>query len=256
VGQGMQTHTGVAAQMFRVLADRNINIEMVTTSEIKISVLIRRHDCEDAVRAVHEGFHLHTARPAVPSVGMASRRAAGSASRQRPDDDDIVQRLSGMEDIVVSDVYADTGQARVTIDHLSDDPGTAARIFSVVGAGGILVDMIIQNAGRDGAAGISFTVPEADADRTTQLLHDSCGTDRAVSVFCEPRVGKLSVSGIGLRSHTDVAARLFRILTEEEINVQLINTSEIKVSVLVTPEEAQRACSALRREFQLDPDTG
>jgi len=252
VGHGMQTHTGVAAQMFQVFADRKINIEMVTTSEIKISVLIHRDACEDAVRAVHKGFGLNTAAPSQPSIGVAAGNTPSSRMREQPKDDDIVQRLSGMEDIVVSSVYADTEQARITIDNLPDDPGIAARVFTLVGQDGVLVDMIIQNAGRRGTASISFTVPMSDADRTTKLLSESFGWDSDASISCEARVGKLSVSGIGLRSHTDVAARMFRILAEEKINVQLVNTSEIKVSVLITPDEAQRACEALRREFQLD----
>ncbi len=248
VGHGMQTHTGVAAQMFRILADCGINIEMVTTSEIKVSVLIDRQACDDAVRAVHDGFALHEARPVVPSVGMAAGIPA--ARRSPPADEEIVERLSGMEDIVVSDVAADLDQARVTVTGLPDDPGTAAAVFGAIADGGVLVDMIIQNAGADGRAGISVTVPENDADRTVQLLKAAL-PDAGTAVSCEPNVGKLTVSGIGLRSHTDVGARVFRILADRQINVQLVNTSEIKVSILVTPEEAEIGCQALREEFHL-----
>ena len=252
VGQGMQTHTGVAAQMFQILADENINIEMVTTSEIKISVLIDRAACDSAVKSVHAGFGLHRTTPSTPTVGMTASDLVVTGSRTVPRIEDIVERLSGMEDIVVSDVVADTNQARVTITGLPDDPGIAAMVLTAVAEGGVLVDMIIQNASDAGSASISITVPATDTLTATTVLHKSlCGIGTA-DISCEPRVGKLTVTGIGLRSHADVAARAFRILSEEQINVQLVNTSEIKVSILVTPDEAQRGSEALRREFQID----
>ena len=252
VGQGMQTHTGVAAQMFRILADEGINIEMVTTSEIKISVLIDRVACDAAVRAVHAGFGLHQTRPTAPTVGMSAAVPGKSGTRTTPRLEDIVERLSGMEDIVVSDVVADVDQARVTITGLQDDLGIAAQVLTAVADGGILVDMIIQNASDAGNASISITVPAAESRAATTLLQQALSTPGTVDISCDPRVGKLSVSGIGLRSHADVAARVFRILAEEQINVQLVNTSEIKVSILVTPDEARRGSEALRREFRID----
>jgi len=248
----MQTHTGVAAQMFQILADHKINIETVTTSEIKISVLISRDACDAAVQAVHKGFALHKAIPVPPTVGKATDNGASTIERSTSRHDEIIERLSGMEDIVVSDVLADTNQARVTITGLPDDPGIAARVFTAVANGGVLVDMIIQDASESGNASISMTVPSTDADATTTLLQKSLNDTGTSIVTCVPCVGKLVVSGIGLRSHADVAARVFRILAQEQINVQLVNTSEIKVSILVTPDEAQRGCEALRREFRID----
>lgn len=252
VGQGMQTHTGVAAQMFRILADRKINIQMVTTSEIKISVLIERDSCDAAVQAVHEGFGLHQSAPATPSVGMAAASRGPSEGRVPPQDEEIVERLSGMEDIVVSDVAVDTNQARVTISGVPDDPGTAADVFATVADGGVLVDMIIQNAAEAGNAEISFTVPSEDAQKAAALLQDALSESTSTEITCEPKVGKLAVSGIGLRSHTDVGARVFKILASEQINVQLVNTSEIKVSILTTTDEAERGLEALRREFRIE----
>ncbi|MCH2213003.1 MAG: aspartate kinase [Fuerstiella sp.] len=248
VGHGMQTRHGVAAEMFRILADNDINIEMVTTSEIKISVLIDRKVCDAAVNAVHAGFGLNQKIPVSSAVHAVH---FDSGKRRAPRDEEIVENLSGMEDIVVSDVVTDTLQARVTVNGLPDDPGTAARVLRAVADGGVLVDMIIQNASDAGNATISITVPAADAERTTSLLKESLRQNNTVKISCEPKVGKLSVAGIGLRSHADVAARVFRILAQEHINVQLVNTSEIKVSILVTPDEARRGSEALRKEFQI-----
>lgn len=251
VGHGMQTHTGVAAQLFQVLADNDVNISMVTTSEIKISVLIDRDQCDRATQLLHSGFQLDRSGVATPRIGVASA-AAQSASRDLERlEEDIVVRLSGMEDIVVSDVYSDNTQARVTITNLHDTPGVAAGIFSAVADGGVVVDMIIQNAALDGMANISFTVPANEVDRTIQLLQTALQDNTEAEVSSDRSIGKLSVFGIGLRSHTDVGARMFGALAEHGINVQMVNTSEIKISVVVAHDETQNALNALRQAFNL-----
>ncbi|MEZ6130277.1 MAG: aspartate kinase [Planctomycetaceae bacterium] len=249
IGQGMQTHTGVAAQMFQVLAQHKINIHIVTTSEIKISVLIDRKLCDDAVNIVHEAFGLDQATPATPMVGTTSSTTTAVVRDAAKLEEDIVSRLTGMEDIVVSDVYADNSQARVTIASLDDTPGVAASIFSAVADAGILVDMIVQNAAQHGKANISFTVPTIDASRTVDVLKTVLAGQSATTVSSDPSIGKLSVVGIGLRSHTDVGARLFRALADQSINVEMVNTSEIKVSVVVAGTETDRALAALKQAF-------
>ncbi|MEZ6122901.1 MAG: aspartate kinase [Planctomycetaceae bacterium] len=252
VGHGMPAHTGVAAQMFRVLADHGINIRIVTTSEIKISVLIDRHLCATAVRAVHAGFQLDQRHPSQASAVTASSASAAATSQDAAQlEQDIVSRLSGMEDIVVSDVCADQSQARVTIASLDDTPGVAAAVFSAVAEAGIVVDMIIQNAARDGKAIISFTVPAQDVQRTVDVVRGVLKSQPDVEVTSDPSIGKLSVTGIGLRSHTDVGARMFRALAESQINVEMVNTSELKVSVVVAGSETDRALAALKSAFQI-----
>ena len=109
--------------------------------------------------------------------------------------------------------------------------------------------MIIQNAAQDGRANISFTVPRPDADNTVQLLQRKLADDNQMQISSDVGIGKLAVSGIGLRSHTDVGARMFDSLAESGINVQMVNTSEIKVSVVVAGDETQNAAAALRRTF-------
>lgn len=253
VGHGMQTHTGVAAQMFQVLAKQNVNIHIVTTSEIKISVLIDREFCDAAVNAAHAGFQLDQEAAAPPTVGTAAPEPTTTrdVSDAEKLEQDIVSRLSGMEDIVVSDVYADSSQARVTITTLDDSPGVAAAIFSAVADAGILVDMIVQNAARNGKANISFTVPSADVERTVDVVKEVLKSDTGVEVSSDPSIGKLIVAGIGLRSHTDVGAKLFRTLADNKINVEMVNTSEIKVSVVVASNKTQAALKALRETFAI-----
>lgn len=251
VGHGMQTHTGVAAQMFQVLADQDVNISMVTTSEIKLSVLIDQDKCDQTTLAVHQGFKLHENNVTKPQIGVTSDAPVGPPRDSAALEQDIVRQLSGMEDIVVSDVYCDTTQARVTITRLPDQPGIAAKVFTAVANGGILVDMIIQNAAQDGKANISFTVPADDVQQTVQILEDTLKDREGVQIFSDTNIGKLSVSGIGLRSHTDVGSRMFRALAENSINVQMVNTSEIKVSVVVAGNESEKALRALRLVFDV-----
>lgn len=254
VGHGMQTHTGVAAQMFQVLADQDVNISMVTTSEIKLSVLIDQEKCDQTTLAVHQGFKLHENNVTKPQIGVTSDAPVGPPRDSAALERDIVRQLSGMEDIVVSDVYCDTTQARVTITRLPDQPGIAAKVFTAVANGGILVDMIIQNAAQDGKANISFTVPADDVQQTVQILEDTLKDREGVQIFSDTNIGKLSVSGIGLRSHTDVGSRMFRALAENSINVQMVNTSEIKVSVVVAGTESEKALRALRLVFDVGQD--
>lgn len=254
VGHGMQTHTGVAARMFQVLASHGINIHVVTTSEIKISVLIDRGRCEDAVKAAHSGFELEKATSSPPQVGCAStgKQNGNSETPSTVLTDEMIARLDSMESIVVSDITADTDQSRVTLSNLPDDPGIAEDVFTAVAEGGVLVDMIIQNAPRDRRASISFTVPRSDLDRSILLLREVLERYDGSVVSSDRRIGKISVSGIGLRSHTDVGARLFRCLADNRINVEMINTSELKLSVVIAADEAERAMIQLRKEFRLD----
>jgi aspartate kinase len=255
VGHGMQTHTGVAAQMFRLLADNSVNIHIVTTSEIKISVLIDHELCDVAVNAVHEGFQLAQEIEQTPHVGVPSEAGRKATRKDTTElEADIVSRLSGMEEIVVSDVYSDTDQARVTITQLNDNPGVAADVFSAVADAGVLVDMIIQNVALDGKANISFTVPPGDVATTIDALKAPLLTHAESQVSCDECIGKISVVGIGLRSHTDVGARMFHALGNSGINVQMVNTSEIKVSIVVAVDQTVTALKALRTSFNLTQD--
>ena len=253
VGHGMQSHTGVAARMFQVLSKHKININVVTTSEIKISVLIDRDRCNDAVLAVHEGFELDREKASLPQVGYVanSRRNCGNDPSNAAVADDIVSRLEGMESILVSDISVAVNQSRVTLNNLPDDPGIAEGVFSAIAEGGVLVDMIVQNVARDNRATISFTVPFGDLDRSVLLLRELMERYEGSALSSDRHIAMLSIAGIGLRSHTDVGRRVFRTLGDNAINVQMINTSEIKLSIVISVTEADRALMLLRAEFGL-----
>lgn len=252
VGSGMRTHTGVAGQMFQSLADADVNIGMITTSEIKISVLVDRDQCDAAVRAVHAGFHLHEPVSAVPSVGWD--RPTDSGSDTTPNDElerDIVANLGAMEDIVVSEVRLDADQARVTIGRLPDDPGVATGVFSAAAEGGIMVDMIVQNVSHAGIAHLSFTVPRTDLDSCLLLVREVIEQWPGAELSFDREIAKLSVMGIGLRSHTDVGEKMFRALAETDINIELVNTSEIRMSAVVAATHGDKALETLLGTFGL-----
>ncbi|MEM1061634.1 MAG: ACT domain-containing protein, partial [Planctomycetota bacterium] len=251
VGLGMTTHTGVAAEMFRALADAGINVELVTTSEIKISVLVERGRAVEAVGLIHRTFGLHDERPALPRFGGVSDEVP-SAVGDKAAEQAVVGKLAAMEDIVVSAVELDLTQSRVSLAGVPDRPGLAAQVFSTVAEGAVVVDMIVQNAGHDGLASISFTVLATDVDRCLMLVTDVCEAHPGVTVSHDREIAKLTVTGIGLRTHTGVGERLFRTLAGEGVNVQMVNTSEIRVGVVLSPEEGRNVVGPVRSAFGLD----
>jgi aspartate kinase len=158
----------------------------------------------------------------------------------KPDPGTIVTREeSGMEDAVVTGITHDRSQAKVSLLRVPDRPGIAAQVFGALGAKTIVVDMIVQNISRDGFTDISFTVPEiAKAVGAQGVLHDE-------------RVAKISIVGVGMRSHSGVAARMFGAMSREGINIQMISTSEIAVSCVIEDKYAELAVRALHDAFEL-----
>ena len=253
VGAGMKYSSGVAARMFRRLADAGINIQMISTSDIKVSVLVDRNASEQALRAVHNGFQLESAQPAAELLAGPARVAA-TASAQASEQERlaaVVGRLSSMEDIVVSEVLLDESQARVTVHNVQDHPGISAELFEAVAGAGVSVDMIVQNVSRNSTTEVSFTVEVADLARCEAAIQSLVQRWPGASVSHERNIALLSVSGIGLRTHTGVGERMFKALAEAKINVKMVNTSEIRMSVVVAKEQGATALSALKQVFSL-----
>jgi len=243
VGLGMAQQTGVAQKMFRALSDAGVNILMITTSEIKISVLVARAEGATALRAVHQAFALD--KP--PSNGPAASGAGTTAGKS--DAMAVVARLQKMEELTIDDISLDESQARVTVSGVADQPGIAAAVFEAVAAGGIFVDMIVQSFGREGKANLSFTVPQNQYQPCLDLVTPLAAGLKCGPISGSPRVAKLSVMGIGMRSHTEVAIRTFRCLSEAGINVDMINTSEVRVNVVVDGQHGQKALGCLQKAF-------
>jgi aspartate kinase len=245
VGLGMAQQTGVADRMFRGLSEAGINIQMITTSEIKISVLVSRPEAQTALGVIHGVFGLHqepTDRPSFPATVPPTQR----------DPIDVVARLQGigMEELTIDQITLDESQARISIHNVPDAPGVAAKVFEDVAAAGIFVDMIVQSYGRDGLADLSFTVPKPTLKNSQQVANKITSDFQCGPVTSSPDVCKLSVSGIGLRSHTGVAIRMFRSLAAAEINLEMVNTSEVRVNVVVDGSKGPLALKCLQTAFE------
>ena len=243
VGVGMASAEGVAGKMFSALSREKINVRMITTSEIKISVLIARTDGPAAVAAAHRAFGLETESAAIGTDASSLPLTPSSPL-------EVVQRLEGMEDLAVEDCQLDSSQALVTFIDLPDTPGVAADVFEEVGKAGLFVDMIVQSHPREGRAELSFTVPARDRDRAIEAA-GRIAKARGARVADVPHVSKLSITGVGIRSHAGVADRLFAPLTEAGINIDLVSTSEVRLNVIVAAEHGERSLAALRRAFGL-----
>jgi aspartate kinase len=252
VGSGMQTHTGVAGQMFSALAHAGVNILMITTSDIKISVLVDRNQAKGALAAVHEGFDLHRKQPSLPPVGVTQPDDDEDSDRAREERArDVVSRLANMEDIVVSEVQLDRDQALVTLRNLPDVPGVAAVVFAENAEAGVMVDMIVQNVGRSGHSHISFTVPRDELDRSLAATKEAIVQWPEAVLSHDREIAKLSVLGIGLRTHTGVGEKMFRALAEANVNVRMISTSEVRISTVVELGRGDEALDCLVRTFGL-----
>jgi aspartate kinase len=249
VGAGMRTHTGVAEKMFATLATENINIKMITTGDIKISVLVDKNDGPKALRAVHQAFELAKipAGGGKPSSPMAGTRSPAHSSQT------LAASLSAMEDIVVTDVILDDTQGRITVHDLPDKPGMTSRVFAAVAQVGIVVDVIVQNVNDRGTGELSFSVPRKDVTKavevTKKLSQELSASGR---VTAEPNIAKVSIEGVGMRTHTGMARRMFGALADRGINIAMINTSETRISVVVELERGKEASETLKSTFDVD----
>jgi aspartate kinase len=264
VGTGMRIHTGVAERMFAALAAAEINMKMITTGGIKISVLVDKADGTRALRAVHDAFQLQE-----PRAGAGLTQPATHSFPKRPPavvEDDAtdrtrgsdatplarIQQLTSMEEIVVSDVLLNVEEGRITIFDIPDQPGACARVFLPTADSGINVDMILQNPTKPGRSELSFSVPRKSLDEALQLTQRSTREiDPNTRVIADPVIARLFVYGVGMRTHTGVARRMFGALAERGINISMINTSEACVSVVVNYDRAEEALACLKRAFDV-----
>ena len=281
VGAGMRTHTGVAEKMFAALAEAGINMKMITTGDIKISVLIEEDENgavpvepgdpptgkikqahleakkavlgRKALRAVHAAFTLAQPRKGagVPADAQFKLRpplvVPGTKDRET-----AVARLEGMEDVLVSSAHLNAEQSRITISDLPDLPGNCLKVFSAVATGGIIVDTIVQNLTAPGKAELSFTVPKADLTRALKRTQNVVREiDASCRVVGESDIAVLFVLGVGMRTHTGVARTMFQALAERGINISVINSSEVCVSVVVETSRGDEALSCLKEAFRI-----
>lgn len=163
----------------------------------------------------------------------------------------VKEEVASMEDVLVRGVAVDKSQTLIVVSDLPDEPGTAARLFSALADANVLVDMIVQNIGREGKANMTFTIPKDDTLKAEGVVN-RVFRDLGGSLTSSTDIAKLSVVGVGMRSHSGVAALLFETLAEGGINIQLIGTSEIKISVAIDLEHADLGAQLAHKAFGLD----
>lgn len=168
----------------------------------------------------------------------------------------VTQEDAEMGRVVVSSVTGDRDQAKITVVGVPDQPGIAANLFGVVADSKILVDMIIQNVSQDSLTDISFTVPRSDLPRARRLVEGIVKKLGARRVEVMDNIAKVSLVGVGMRSHSGVASRMFQALSDEGVNIMMISTSEIKISCVVEEKYLELAVRSLHQEFDLGENVG
>jgi aspartate kinase len=164
----------------------------------------------------------------------------------------LVKAETTLEDVVVRGVACDKNQTKVVVTELPDQPGAASAVFRALERANVNVDMIVQNVGRDGVANLTFTVNSDDAYRAERAVKEVLAEAGRGRFGVADRVAKVSIVGIGMRSHSGVAAKMFTTLAEHGVNIQMITTSEIKISVAIDMEKADEAVRVLHTAFGLD----
>jgi len=163
----------------------------------------------------------------------------------------VTKEEQGMEEVVVTGVTHDQSQAKISILRVPDRPGIAAQVFGAIAERNVVVDMIVQNISHDGYTDMSFTLPRGDFERAVAMLKEIVRNIGAQGVVHDDRVAKVSIVGVGMRSHSGVAAKMFETLAKEGINIQMISTSEIAVSCVIEDKYAELAVRALHDAFEV-----
>ena len=246
VGLEVERQGGIAQKMFRAISEQNINIDIITTSEIKISALVSKNDGLATLRAVHRAFGLEKKPSKIkdrPKQGEASGLNLSETGGIH------VSRLSGMEDILIETILLNRTEAQITLANIPDVPGVAAEVFEKIAAAGIVVDMIVQSCGRNGKAIITFTIPRQSLNKALEVTRALAKKWKSDEPICNPAIAILSVRGTGLRSHTGLAYRMFQTLADSGINVNVISTSERSIAITVDEANGESGLELLKKEF-------
>ena len=259
VGAGMRYVTGVAETAFAAIAAEAINIKMISTGDIKISVLVDKNDGVRALKALHAAFALHEPRKGAgistggDPVGIAFRSRPPLLVDDRPPDLAVLAaKLSGMEDILVSGVHLTPDHCRVTVFDLPDRHGACTTVFTAVASAEVIVDTIVQNLTGPGRAELSFTVPRADLDKALDCTRRVVAEiDPACRVAGTEDSAVLLVHGVGMRTHTGVARAMFGALAQQGINIRMINSSEVCIGVVIDRDRGEDGLAGLKEAFKV-----
>lgn len=156
-----------------------------------------------------------------------------------------------MEAVLVSGITYNKDEAKISVLRVPDKPGIAAKIFSPLSHANITVDMIIQNVSHEGYTDLTFTVPKSDFKKALKIVEETAKETGAASVTSDESIAKVSIVGVGMRSHSGVASKMFQTLSQEGVNIQMISTSEIKVSCVIDSKYTELAVRVLHEAFDL-----
>ncbi len=235
-GAGMIGRPGIAAQMFSSLAEAGVNIQMISTSEVKVSCVIDQADCDRAIATLCQSFDIHQSGV---RIGQSTQ-----TSNLKP------------QTSAVRGVALDLKQARVAVRHVPDRPGMAARIFQLLAQHNISVDMIIQSQRCRVVEGvmtrdIAFTVAQMDSESARTVLEKAVSELGCGEIMVDAAIAKVSIVGSNMVGQPGTAARMFDALYQHKINIQMIATSEIKVSCVVSEDQGITALRAIHAAFSL-----
>jgi len=242
-GAGMIGRPGVAAKMFATLAEAGVNIQMISTSEVKVSCVVDAAACDRAVAALRTAFEIEE-----EDKGTRKQEALSPLSPPLP--------LPPFSPPPVRGVALDMNQARLAIRQLPDRPGMAAKLFGLLAQHNISVDMIIQSQRCRVIDGIprrdiAFTVARMDGENAKKMLTQVAAELRWGEVVLDSAIAKVSIVGAGMVGQPGVAAKMFEALAQHQINIQMIATSEIKISCVVAQEQGVKALQAIHAAFGL-----
>jgi len=255
LGRGGSDTTAVAlaAALGASVCDIFTDVDGVYTADPRIVRDARRIDVisyEEMLELASLGAKVLHSR----SVELARKFNVPLRVRSTFSDDEgtrVIGETKMMEDIVVSGVAADKNQAKISLIGVPDRPGVAAKVFQTLSANNINVDMIIQNASIEGITDMSFTVAETELHKAIEVVKGLKEELNFKGVVWDRNVAKVSAVGIGMRSHAGVAARMFKALADRGINIQMISTSEIKISCVIEKQFADQAVRAIHDAFEL-----
>jgi len=230
VGAGMIGRPGVAAQMFQTLASAGVNIQMISTSEVKVSCVVNAEDCDRAIAALCNTFEISYSSTTLSHASAKSQAVRG--------------------------VALDVNQAQIAIRQLPNRPGIAAKLFGFLAESNISVDMIIQSQRCRIVNGvphrdIAFTVARIDAENAQQKLKQAAQEFGWGEVILDSAIAKVSIVGSGMLGQPGIAAKMFTALAQNHINIQMIATSEIKISCVVSQDEGVKALQVIHTAFEL-----
>jgi len=168
----------------------------------------------------------------------------------------VIKEESSMEKVLVTSVAYNKDEAKVSLRRVPDRPGVAAKIFNPLAGANIVVDMIIQNISKEGFTDLTFTVSKADLRRAIEIIQPAAQELEVPEVLTDEKISKVSIIGVGMKTHAGVAAKMFQVLYDEGINIEMISTSEIKISCIIKSKYTELAVRALHEAFELGAEEG